>query len=92
MIVLIMCSALKTGGPEILREEYDTLAAESAVRGEQYRQHLDDAHSEAEVAAVVGLSLDELRPGMATLGSGRKRGWRDGAFLRDWTRPDTVRV
>lgn len=44
-----------------------------------------------EVAAMIGVSVEELRPGMALSGGGegvRKRGWRDGAGggVGDWTK------
>lgn len=80
---LMTYSALKTGAPEITREDYDTLCAESIARGDHYRSSLEDA----EVAEGVGISVDELRPGMALLGTGRRRGWRDGVVVNDWSRP-----
>lgn len=85
-------SALKTGGPELLREHYDGLANESTARGEQYRAALDDADAEAQVAAAVGVEMADLRPGMALASAGRKRGWRDGALLDDWTKLGGVRA
>lgn len=76
----------------MLREEYDTLTAEGLIRGEQYRRDMEDNESEAQVAAVVGISLEELRPGMALLGQGRKKGWRDGVTMGDWTRLGPLKV
>lgn len=76
----------------MLREEYDTLSAEGMLKGGQYRSSLDDRESEAQVAATVGISLEELRPGMALSGEGRKRGWRDGVTIGDWSRLGPVRV
>ena len=76
----------------MLREEYDTLSAEGLVRGHQYRSSLEDRESEAQVAATVGISLEDLRPGMAISGDGRKRGWRDGVTIGDWTRLGPVRA
>jgi hypothetical protein len=70
----------------MLREEYDALSSESAVRGDHYRSTLEDVRSEAEVASAVGVRVDDLQPGMALLGTGRKRGWRDGVSIHDWTR------
>lgn len=62
------------------------------VRGDQYRASLDDVESEARVAAAIGVSLDELRPGMALSGEGRKKGWRDGVMMGDWTRLGPLKV
>lgn len=76
----------------MLREEYDTLTAEGLIRGDQFRRDLEDRDSESRVAAVVGISLDELRPGMALLGEGRKKGWRDGVTIGDWTRLGPLKV
>jgi hypothetical protein len=45
-----------------------------------------------EVAEVVGVSVDELRPGMALLGTGRKRGWRDGVAVNDWSKPGALAI
>jgi actin-related protein 10 len=78
--------ALKTGAPEIIREDYDTQYSESVSRGDHYRTSLEEASAEAEVAAAVGISVDELQPGMALLGTGRRRGWRDGVTVADWAR------
>lgn len=89
---LIVSSALKTGGPELLREEYETMLSESAARGDQYRTALDDVEAEAQVAAAIGVSLDDLRPGMALSGDGRKRGWRDSVPVNDWTKLGPVKV
>lgn len=81
-----MYRALKTGAPEIIREDYDTQSLESIARGDHYRSTPEEADAEAEVAAAVGISVEELRPGMALLGTGRRRGWRDGVSIADWTR------
>lgn len=77
---------MKTGAPEIIREDYDTQLLESINRGDHYRSALEEAASEAEVAATIGISVDDLQPGMALLGTGRRRGWRDGVSVADWTR------
>ncbi|WWD20116.1 hypothetical protein CI109_104591 [Kwoniella shandongensis] len=84
-----LAGSLKTSSPELLRETYDTLMATSISRGEAYRHELEA--SEVEIAATVGVSVDELRTGEA-LHDGRKlsrkRGWREGgpSVLGDWTR------
>jgi actin-related protein 10 len=80
------CSALKTSGPEIMREEYDMLVSESLARGEVWYEANDAAL--AEVAATAGLDLEEMKPGMAMQGleTQRKRGWDEGRVLGDWTR------
>lgn len=82
---------LKTGAPEVLREEYDTLLGESITRGEQYLTDLKAA--EVEVAALVGVDVEALRPGEALIsGQGqRRRGWREGVVLKDWSRPVQVK-
>jgi actin-related protein 10 len=85
-----MGRALKTGAPEIIREEYDSRLSESLARGDHYRAALEEASAEAEVAAAVGIDVDKLQPGMALVGSGRRRGWRDGVVVGDWTRHGTV--
>ena len=79
-----LAGALRTGGPEMQREEWHALQAEAARKGEQWRDDLDVA--EAEVAALLGANIDELRPGEALGTVGRKRGWRDSAELPDWSR------
>jgi len=81
---------LKTGGPELLREDYDALCADSLARAEGHRNALDEA--EAEIAALVGLDVDELLPGMAVDGFGgkRKRGYHEGPRLGDWSRGAVV--
>ncbi|CAD6588985.1 MAG: hypothetical protein TREMPRED_005228 [Tremellales sp. Tagirdzhanova-0007] len=81
-----LAGALKTGGPELLREEYDALCADALARADANRTLLDEA--EAEIAALVGLDLDELLPGMALdgLSAKRKRGYHEGPILADWTR------
>lgn len=54
-------------------------------RADAYRTVMDVA--EAEVAALVGLDVEELLPGMALEGMDgkRKRGYREGPQLSDWT-------
>ncbi|GFZ50090.1 hypothetical protein JCM24511_07843 [Saitozyma sp. JCM 24511] len=81
-----LAGALKTSGPEIMREEYDMLVSESLARGEVWYEANDAAL--AEVAATAGLDLEEMRPGMAMQGleAQRKRGWDEGRVLGDWTR------
>jgi actin-related protein 10 len=76
---------MKTSGPEIQREEYDTLCAESIARGENWRMMVEEA--EVEMAALVGVEVESLRPGMALgdVEGGRKRGWRDDRVLGDWS-------
>jgi actin-related protein 10 len=87
-MTMLTCRALKTGAPEILREEYDAQYAESIARGDHYRSLVEDE----EVAEVVGVSVDELRPGMALIGTGRKRGWRDGVAVNDWSKPGALAI
>ena len=53
---------------------------------------MEEAASEAEVAAAVGISVEDLRPGMALLGTGRRRGWRDGVSINDWTQHGAMAV
>ena len=70
------------------REEYDTMLSESITRGEHYIQ----AHEEEDVeaAALLGINIEELRPGEALAkleGRKRRRGWKDAVPLDDWTRP-----
>ena len=81
---------MKTGGPELLREEYDALCADALARADENRTLLDEA--EAEIAALVGLDIDELLPGMALdgLGAKRKRGYHEGPILADWSRGVTA--
>jgi hypothetical protein len=78
---------LKTGAPEIVREEYDALYAESIARGDHHRASIEDARSGAEDVEALGISVDDLQPGMALLGTGRRRGWTDGVSVNDWSRP-----
>ena len=82
---MIRDRALKTGGPELLREDYDTLCAEGIARAEAHRTALEEA--EAEMAALMGLSVEEILPGMATdgLSGKRKRGYNEGPRLGDWS-------
>ncbi|KAK8849491.1 hypothetical protein IAR55_004825 [Kwoniella newhampshirensis] len=84
-----LAGSLKTSSPELLRETYDTLMATSISRGEAYRDELEA--SAVEIAASVGVSVDELRTGEALndeSGLGRRRGWREGgvAVVGDWSR------
>lgn len=76
---------MKTGGTELLREDYDALCSESIARAEAHRTAQDIA--EAEIAALFGLDVEELLPGMALdgLGGKRKRGYHEGSRLADWT-------
>lgn len=77
---------LKTGAPELLREEYDTLFSESIVRGEALIAEQEAKRAEmAEAAAAIGVDLESLRPGEA-LGAGkRRRGWKEGVKVHDWS-------
>jgi hypothetical protein len=78
---------LKTGAPELLREEYDTLFSESIVRGEAFLAEQETKRAElAEVAAAIGVDLDSLRPGEAVGVGKRRRGWKEGAVIKDWSR------
>lgn len=80
-------SVLKTGGPEIIREDYDSAIADSVTRGEDYIAELKAEREKlGEAMAAVGLGMDELAPGMALAGldSKRKRGWR-AAAVPDWS-------
>ncbi len=55
-------------------------------RGLAYNAALSgDAEVEKEIAALVGVSVEDLRPGMAVEGMDRKRGWRDGVSVGDWS-------
>ncbi|WVQ75050.1 hypothetical protein IAR50_004659 [Cryptococcus sp. DSM 104548] len=87
-----LAGSLRTGGPEMTRETYDTLIATSLARGEVYRVELEEAY--ASVAASVGASVEDLRVGEAVKdarGLGRRRGWRDGkGVIEDWSQ--TVKV
>ncbi|ORX37906.1 actin-domain-containing protein [Kockovaella imperatae] len=85
-----LAGVLKTSGPAMLLEDYETRLSTSASRGQVYRQELEETR--AELAASFGLSLDELRPGEAVNDVKReneylrrKRGWRD-SVIDDWTR------
>jgi actin-related protein 10 len=75
---------LKTGSPEMTREEYDTLLGESIARGEAYRA--EQAATEAEVAALTAIDLESLQPGEALYSGKRRRGWREGVRLGDWAK------
>ncbi|WVF68642.1 hypothetical protein IAT40_003412 [Kwoniella sp. CBS 6097] len=83
-----LAGSLKTSAPELTRETYDTLVSVSLSRGEAYREELEA--SEVEVAALAGVSIDELKVGEAlddVAHLGRKRGWRDGVgMIGDWSR------
>ena len=85
-LALIQCSVLKTGSPEILREEHDTIISESIARGETYRTQLKE--DEEEIMASIGVDVEMLRPGEAVNGhvGKRRRGWKEEG-IRDWTRP-----
>lgn len=75
---------LKIGSTEVLREEYDTKLGESISRGQIYRA--EQTAAEADVATLVGIDMESLNPGQA-LGIGRRRkGWRDGVILHDWSK------
>lgn len=78
---------LKTGAPEMTREEYDTLLSESIARGESFAAD-QAAHAQEmqEAAAAIGVDLESLRPGEALSVGKRRRGWKEGVVLRDWTR------
>ncbi|OCF46109.1 hypothetical protein I317_00199 [Kwoniella heveanensis CBS 569] len=83
-----LAGSLKTSSPEMTRETYDTFLSVTSSRGEAYREELEAA--EVEVAALAGVSVDQLGVGEALndVGHlGRKRGWRDGVgLLGDWSR------
>lgn len=83
-------SALKTSGPEVLREDYDARVTDSLSRGETFHELLQEARGD-EPSPTAGLALEDLRPGMAVgiLESQRKRGWTASGALPDWT---TARV
>ncbi|WVR08245.1 hypothetical protein IAU60_005292 [Kwoniella sp. DSM 27419] len=82
-----LAGALKTSSTEMTRETYDTLVATSIAQGEAYKENLRS--SEVEVAAAVGISVEELRAGEALndqSGSGRRRGWRETVgSMGDWS-------
>jgi len=80
-------SMLKTGAPEVLREEYDTLLSESISRGETFAaEQAAQLHELQEAAAAIGVDLESLRPGEALTAGKRRKGWKEGVVLRDWTR------
>ncbi|ORY34879.1 actin-domain-containing protein [Naematelia encephala] len=82
-----LAGALKTGAPEMTRETYDTLFAHSIERGESWLAAQETA--ERDVAALVGVNIEDLKPGMAREGGlERKRGWKVGGegIIGDWTR------
>lgn len=81
-----LAGILKTGAPEIAREDYDTRMAESQTRGQGYVAVLTEERGEAP-APAAGLALDDLAPGMAVgvLAADRKRGWAVSGAVPDWT-------
>ena len=96
-----MYRALKTGGGEILREEYDTISQSHSERGQVFHRKLDET-AEAAAAMLSGstetgpssgvlpvqaVQIEDLLPGMAIGGAvGRKRGWSADVHVSDWTR------
>lgn len=99
-----LAGALKTGGPELLREDYDTIVATMSARGDIWKSSNaepvateDDDVNDVEAAdrqeVEVGVSIEDLGPGMALYGGGaRKRWWdveRKGA-VGDWSRGSLV--
>lgn len=86
---MLIIRALRTGGPEMLREEYDTLVSEDYARGEAWTENVRAA--EQEISALTGVPVDQLEPGMALIGiSPRKRQWNGSGVLRDWARGVTA--
>ncbi|OWZ68405.1 hypothetical protein AYX15_00819 [Cryptococcus neoformans] len=83
-----LAGALRTGGPELTRETYDTILSTSLARGDAYRQELKEAYHD--VAASVGINVEELKAGEAVRdgrGLGRRRGWKDGkGVVGDWSK------
>lgn len=90
--------ALKTGGPELLREDFDTIMATMSARGDVWKtanaesmttDETGDAEAVERHEPEVGISIEDLGPGMALHGGGaRKRWWdaeRKGA-VGDWSR------
>ncbi|EIW71696.1 hypothetical protein TREMEDRAFT_28085 [Tremella mesenterica DSM 1558] len=79
-----LAGALKTGGPEIFREEYDTICAEAMTRAEAWT----NAQDEAQVEETAGVELEVLGPGMALIGleEHRKKGWSEVPRVSDWSR------
>ena len=89
-----LAGALKTSAPPMLIEDYDTLLAHSHARGKAYRDQLEA--DEAELAALEGVDIDQLRPGEARFNvdqdgrpAERRRGFRT-AVINDWTRDALV--
>ena len=82
------CSVLRTGGPELTREAYDTILSTSLARGDAYSKELKEAYHD--VAASVGINVEELKAGEAVRdgrGLGRRRGWKDGkGVVDDWSK------
>ena len=66
-----------------MREEWDARVADCARAGEVWREERDRGEVDGDLAELV--SLEGLRPGEA-VGKGRKRGWREGVDLGDWSR------
>lgn len=85
-VTLLTASALKTSGPEMLREEYDTRVTESLARGEAFAAAVKEERGDA-APPTDGIALDDLCPGMAVgaLAQQRKRGWTPSGALGDWT-------
>lgn len=83
-----LAGVLRTGGPELTREAYDTILSTSLARGDAYRQELKEAYHD--VAASVGINVEELKAGEAVRdgrGLGRRRGWKDGkGVVDDWSK------
>lgn len=77
---------IKTGAPELLREEYDTAFSENIARGEAFVAE-QEAKSAGIVsaAAALGIELDSLRPGEALGLGGRRREWKEGVRVHDWS-------
>jgi actin-related protein 10 len=77
---------LKTSGPELLREEYDTRVSDSLSRGATFHAAVKEERGQVP-APQLGLALDDMLPGMAvgSLADKRKRGWTPSGGLGDWT-------